>query len=94
LFRHKTRKHGFLERMLSGALAVPLFAATFWYLVPQLKRLDREERARMEGVMASVTYSGCDEVRALGKAPLRYSEPGYRSDIDGGGDGVACEPHY
>jgi hypothetical protein len=41
----------------------------------------------------SVHYSGCDEVRAAGKAPLHSGEPGYRSDMDGDGDGVACEPH-
>jgi hypothetical protein len=41
----------------------------------------------------SVHYSGCDVVRAAGKAPLHSGEPGYRSDMDGDGDGVACEPH-
>ncbi|WP_196233044.1 excalibur calcium-binding domain-containing protein [Sphingomonas segetis] len=40
----------------------------------------------------SAHYSGCDEVRAAGKAPLHSGEPGYRSDMDGDGDGVACEP--
>ena len=92
LFRHKTRKPGFLERMLSGALAVPLLAAAVWFFAPQLMPMNPEERARMQEVMASVTYSGCNEVRALGKAPLHYGEPGYRSDMDGDGDGVACEP--
>ena len=43
-------------------------------------------------VVQTVTYSGCDEVRALGKAPLFSDQPGYRSDMDGDGDGVACEP--
>jgi hypothetical protein len=43
-------------------------------------------------VEASVTYSGCNEVRALGKAPLHAGEPGYRTDMDGDGDGLACEP--
>ena len=92
LFRHKTRKPGFLERMLSGALAVPLLAAAVWFFAPPLKPMDSEARAQMQTVMGSVTYSGCNEVRALGKAPLRYGEPGYRSDMDGDGDGVACEP--
>jgi hypothetical protein len=44
-------------------------------------------------VEQSVTYSGCDEVRAAGKAPLHAGEPGYRTDMDGDGDGIACEPH-
>ena len=44
--------------------------------------------------MASVHYPGCNEVRAAGKAPLRYGEPGYRTDMDGDGDGIACEPRF
>lgn len=46
-------------------------------------------RARTE---ASVYYRGCNEVRALGKAPLYAGDPGYRAAMDGDGDGVACEP--
>lgn len=41
----------------------------------------------------SVYYSGCNEVRALGKAPLYAGQPGYRPEMDGDGDGIACEPH-
>jgi hypothetical protein len=39
-----------------------------------------------------ISYSGCNAVRAAGKAPLYSSQPGYRDDMDGDGDGVACEP--
>lgn len=46
------------------------------------------------GVEESVTYSGCNEVRALGRAPLYAGQPGYREDMDGDGDGIACEPHH
>jgi len=45
-------------------------------------------------VEQSVHYSGCDEVRAAGKAPLRVGEPGYRPEMDGDGDGIACEPYH
>jgi len=41
----------------------------------------------------SVYYSGCNEVRAAGKAPLYAGEPGYRSGLDGDSDGIACEPY-
>lgn len=41
----------------------------------------------------SVFYAGCDEVRATGNAPLYAGQPGYRIEMDGDGDGVACEPH-
>ena len=40
----------------------------------------------------SVYYPGCNAVRAAGKAPLHSGEPGYRIEMDGDGDGVACEP--
>jgi hypothetical protein len=49
-----------------------------------------QERAKVE---ASVHYAGCDEVRLLGKAPLYAGQPGYSIDMDGDGDGIACEPH-
>ena len=48
--------------------------------------------ANSAAVEQSVHYSGCDEVRAAGKAPLHAGQPGYREDMDGDGDGLACEP--
>jgi len=45
-------------------------------------------------VEASVYYAGCNEVRALGKAPLYRGQPGYRIGMDGDHDGIACEPHH
>lgn len=36
-------------------------------------------------------YAKCAEVRAAGKAPLHRGDPGYRSGLDGDGDGIACE---
>ena len=41
----------------------------------------------------SVYYAGCNEVRAAGKAPLYAGQPGYRPEMDGDADGVACEPY-
>lgn len=41
---------------------------------------------------AGIYYSNCDEARAAGRAPLYANEPGYRSEMDGDSDGVACEP--
>ena len=48
------------------------------------------ERATSE---RSVTYSGCREVRRLGKTPLYAVQPGYRETMDGDGDGIACEDY-
>ena len=42
--------------------------------------------------VSSIHYSGCNEVRAAGKAPLHSGDPGYRVEMDGDGDGIACEP--
>jgi len=53
---------------------------------------DREWTAEADGSAQDVHYSGCNEVRAAGKAPLLADQPGYRSEMDGDGDGVACEP--
>jgi hypothetical protein len=36
-----------------------------------------------------VYYSGCNEVRAAGLAPLYRGEPGYRPEMDGDDDGIA-----
>ena len=40
---------------------------------------------------ASVYYANCAAARAAGAAPLRLGQPGYRGQMDGDGDGVACE---
>lgn len=40
---------------------------------------------------ASVYYPNCKAARAAGAAPLHVGQPGYRSGLDGDGDGVACE---
>lgn len=50
-------------------------------------------RADPTAVERSVYYSSCEEARAAGKAPIRAGEPGYRSELDDKGDGIACEPH-
>lgn len=39
-------------------------------------------------------WSGCNDARAAGVTPLRFGEPGYRSEMDGDGDGLACEPYH
>lgn len=38
-------------------------------------------------------FSKCDEARAAGVAPMYAGDPGYRSGLDGDGDGIACEPY-
>jgi hypothetical protein len=38
-----------------------------------------------------VYYRNCGAARAAGAAPLVFGMPGYRSDLDRDGDGIACE---
>lgn len=39
---------------------------------------------------ALVFYNNCDEVRAVGRAPVMKGDPGYRPELDPDGDGIAC----
>jgi|GEM_PF-839909 len=43
------------------------------------------------GAGGSVYYANCKEAKAAGAAPLYVGDPGYRSKLDGDGDGIACE---
>lgn len=38
-------------------------------------------------------YANCNAARSAGAAPLHVGAPGYRSELDRDGDGVACEPY-
>jgi hypothetical protein len=38
-------------------------------------------------------WGGCNDARAAGTAPIYRDEPGYRPQMDGDNDGVACEPY-
>ena len=42
---------------------------------------------------ASVHFRNCNEARAAGAAPLYRGQPGYRPEMDGDNDGMACEPY-
>ena len=38
-------------------------------------------------------WDGCNDARAAGTAPIYRGEPGYRPEMDGDNDGIACEPY-
>ena len=73
--------------------AAPLVVLTFLG-VYNFPPVTQEEVTARDAVEQSVHYSGCNEVRAAGKAPLHRGDPGYGEHMDGDGDGVACEVHY
>ena len=41
----------------------------------------------------SAYYPNCASARAAGHAPIFEGQPGYRSELDADGDGIACEPY-
>jgi hypothetical protein len=70
---------------------IPLAAAATFVAVAASRALPPGRPARRKA--ASVYFSGCNEVRAAGLAPLLRGEPGYRPEMDGDDDGIACEAH-
>ena len=41
----------------------------------------------------AIYYPSCNAARAAGAAPIYRGQPGYREEMDGDGDGIACEPY-
>lgn len=52
----------------------------------------RPRRAAAPAVV-EVYFRNCAHARAAGAAPLYRGRPGYRPEMDGDSDGVACEPY-
>ena len=77
------------KEILAGAAILGGIGGYAWSSLPPAAFQSAEERHAVE---QSVHYSGCNEVREAGKAPILAGQPGYRSDMDGDGDGIACEP--
>jgi len=50
-------------------------------------------RAAGADAPAGVYYPNCKTARAAGAAPLYRGQPGYRPEMDGDADGIACEPY-
>ena len=50
-----------------------------------------EEETTPEPEPQKEFYANCKEAKAAGAAPLYKGDPGYRSDLDRDGDGIACE---
>jgi len=48
---------------------------------------------RKNAPLAGAYYPNCDAARAAGVAPIYEGEPGYRPELDGDDDGIACEPY-
>lgn len=73
-----------------------LIGVAAWSAGPTLKStavaLTSSEK-ELSAIQSSAYYPNCDAARAAGVAPMGIGEPGYRSELDGDGDGEACEPY-
>jgi hypothetical protein len=78
------------KQILLSAAMLGVAGGTAWSSLPPAVFQSPEERERIEH---SVYYAGCNEVRAEGKAPIYAGQPGYRPEMDGDSDGIACEPY-
>lgn len=75
-----------------GSVAVtPEGRATIELAANEVSVLSGARRARSPQL--GDRWSGCNDARAAGTAPIYRHEPGYRSEMDGDGDGIACEPY-
>ncbi|MCU6453926.1 excalibur calcium-binding domain-containing protein [Sphingomonas sp. A2-49] len=83
--------------VLSGAFAIGILAAIVSVGLERpfvsTWRAITEDRSVRESRERSAYYSGCNDAEAAGAAPIYAGEPGYRSAMDGDGDGIACEPY-
>jgi hypothetical protein len=79
------------HRLAAAVVLAPAIVAAQPYGAPRQNNLSGNYR-ELTSAERSVSYSGCDEVRRRGLAPLRRGEPGYRPWMDGDNDGLACEP--
>lgn len=69
--------------LVIGSQAQHLNAAWSW-----ITSTPEQNRARE----TSAYYRNCDAARLAGAAPIYRGLPGYRPEIDGESDGVACQP--
>ena len=80
--------------LLASAFAATFAGVFLWPGAPTAQAAVAAPHPELiEASSEPVYYPGCNAVRAAGKAPLHSDEPGYRPEMDGDGDGVACEPH-
>ncbi len=75
------------------SLSIPLAFATTFVAVYVMTPAQGGAPAGTSPIPDDVYYAGCDEARAAGVAPIYSGQPGYREEMDGDDDGIACEPH-
>ena len=88
-----TRRHSLAALLGVALVAAPAILDS---ADAQRRRDTRSTANAQQAASASrdaVYYRNCTEARAAGVAPLYRGQPGYRPQMDGDGDGIACEPY-
>jgi hypothetical protein len=78
-----------IARVLSACPAQPAFASVFADANGRAPDHSQEDRGR-DGA-DDVSFASCADARAAGAAPIRAGKPGYSPNLDGDGDGIACD---
>lgn len=93
-FRRRARWEGWSDIALAAAVFVGLFGATSYVLSPPGPKLAAAEApAPQTGKrFTDHHYRGCRDARANDHENIASWEPSYRAEMDGDGDGLACEP--
>jgi hypothetical protein len=94
----KRRRRRWLQRRLKKFSVWAIFLAAFWaaweYLPRSMdlshiyKQWSQERSAREQ----LIYYPNCAAAWEAGVAPIHAGQPGYRQELDGDYDGIACEP--
>lgn len=96
-FRQRKPEGSSAWRLLSGGRPVLLGALFVGLAVGTGGNLFSDRAADVSGIEQETNtfayYPNCSAARSAGAAPLRLGDPGYRSELDRDGDGVACEPY-
>lgn len=105
-YHHHRRERGYrpaksrASDVVAAVVGAALIAGGYHFSTPE----QRAVAADMLGTVAEITrlprdrapqagdhWGGCDDARDAGTAPIYRGEPGYRSNMDGDNDGIACE---
>ena len=89
----RSANQSFASQLLIG-MAVAGFIG--WQAAPELKSgwtFATSSPEQIQQREASVYYPNCSAARAADVAPIRAGEPGYREEMDGDLDGIACESY-
>jgi Excalibur calcium-binding domain len=87
-----------MANRLARTVSIPLAATTTFVGVYVLTPPGRSDASAppvasaVQTVVSTTYYPNCKAAWAAGAAPIYRGQPGYREDMDGDDDGIACEP--